>query len=296
VRSGDSVSEIAGSLEKAGVVPSALGFELLVRALGAGDSFQSGTYRLKSGTPGDEVIAALEVGHGSEGSVVTIPEGYSVRQIAARLQAKTGISADEFTSMALTQGDSFKAGHAFLASNHTRSLEGFLFPKTYVVDRGATPRQVIDSMLDQFGKETGDLDLSYAHSKNLTLNDVVTIASIIQRESMLTKDQPVVASVLYNRLHAHMRLGLDTTVIYALGLESKAKVYLRDLQVDSPYNTYRNNGLPPGAICNPGIDAIRAAAHPTQTKYLYFIATGSGKLTFSTNAADFQKAKDALSR
>ena len=205
------------------------------------------------------------------------------------------MAADEFTRIALTQGDTFK--RPFLASNRTKSLEGYLFPKTYAVRRGTKPREVIGSMLDQFGKDTADLDLTYARSKNLTLNDVVTIASIIERESRLPRDRLLVASALYNRLRAHMRLGLDTTIIYALGLETKQRVYLRDLKVDSPYNTYRNYGLPPGAICNPGIEALEAAAHPTQSKYLYFLLTGKdGKLTFTTNAADFERSKARMIR
>jgi UPF0755 protein len=297
VAPGDSVPKIAKELERAGVVRTALGFELLVRTIGAGDTFQSGTYRLKTGMAGDEVVAALEVGHGAEESVVTIPEGFSVRQVAARLKAKAGIDATEFTRIALTQGDTFKAKYPFLTSNHTKSLEGYLFPKTYSIRQGAAPREVIESMLTQFGQDTADIDMRYARSKNLTLNDVVTIASIIERESMFKSDQPLVASVLYNRLHAHMRLGLDTTIIYALGLETKSRVYLRDLQVDSPYNTYRNDGLPPGAICNPGIEALKAAAHPTQTDYLYFLALGKdGKLTFTKTDADFQKAKARMVR
>jgi len=295
VKSGDSVPTIASQLEKAGVVRTALGFELFVRALGTGDTFQAGTYRFKTGMSGEEVIAALEEGHAADAIVVTIPEGYSVRQIAARLEEKAGVSADEFTRIALTQGDTFR--RPFLASNHTKSLEGYLFPKTYAIRRGAAPRAIIDTMLDQFGKDTAALDLGYARSKNLTLNDVVTIASIIERESRLPRDRPLVASVLYNRLHARMRLGLDTTVIYALGLETKPRVYFNDLKVDSPYNTYRNDGLPPGAICNPGLEALEAAARPTRSKYLYFLLTGKdGKLTFTTNAADFERSKANMIR
>ena len=296
ISQGSNVSAIAAKLEKAGVVPSALGFELYVRAIGAGDDFQSGRYHFEAGASNGTIVTALQTGYSPQISEVAIPEGYSVRQIAARLDKRAGVDAEEFKTLALTQGKSFQADHPFLKSNHTDSLEGYLFPKTYLIKKGMTPRAIIDMMLTQFGEETADLDLAYARSRNLTLNDVATIASIIEKETLAKSDQAMVASVLYNRLRSGMRLGLDTTIIYALGLDNKERVYFKDLKVDSPYNTYKHFGLPPGPICNPGLPALKAAASPADTKYVYFIADKDGKLWYATSGAEFNKLKARLSQ
>jgi UPF0755 protein len=145
-------------------------------------------------------------------------------------------------------------------------------------------------MLAQYGEETAMLDYSYAQSKGLTPHDVLTLASIIEREASVATDRPKVASVIYNRLAIHMRLQLDSTVQYAL--HGKAKLTLADLQDPSPYNTYTHDGLPPGPICCPGLVAIQAALSPAKTKYLYYILTHKdGRQSFATNYADFLKLK-----
>jgi UPF0755 protein len=145
-------------------------------------------------------------------------------------------------------------------------------------------------MLDQFDKEIATVDMSYAKSKNLTVTDVVIIASILERESQLSREYPLVASVIYNRLHAKMRLQLDTTVFYLL--PEGAKTFTKaDLNRVTPYNTYRMAGLPAGPICNPGLETLQAAAHPAQSNYLFHVLTSKdGSQTFSTNYADHLKA------
>ena len=288
VARGATVPAIAKRLETAGVVRNALAFEFDVKLNGAGEAFKAGTYRLSTGMPNADVISALEEGATGD---VTIPEGFTVRQIARRLEEHAGISAAEFERLALTQGDTFK--QPFLKGNPTKSLEGYLFPKTYLIRPGTSARDVINTMLDQFGSQISSVDLAYARSRNLTLHDVVTIASIIEKETPLARERPLVASVVYNRLQMNRKLGMESTVRYALGGKATGLSY-NDVRIDNPYNTYRYKGLPPGAICNPGLAALDAAAHPADTKYLYFVTTHKdGSSTFTTNAADFEKAKAA---
>jgi UPF0755 protein len=286
---GSDVAAIAATLARHGIVNNPNMFQLSVRFSGLGDQLKSGTYDLTTGMPDDAVIDVLSTGPTTQGVLVTVPEGSTIRSIAARLQKEAGIPAAEFVKVASTQAKSFS--NAFLADDPTNSLEGYLFPKTYAIKKGSTAREVIQRMLDQFGSETSGLDLSYARSKNLTLHDVVTIASIVEKETPLARERKLVASVVYNRLHAKMRLGMESTVRYSLGGKAGTLTY-QDVRVDSPYNTYVKQGLPPGPICSPGLAALLAAAHPADTKYLYFVTTGKdGSSTFTTNASDFEKAK-----
>jgi UPF0755 protein len=199
-----------------------------------------------------------------------------------------GIPAAEFTKLAATGAKQFD--FAFLADDPTPTLEGYLFPKTYSFKPSATATDVINVMLMQYGRETATIDYSYAKSKGLSPHDVLTIASIIEREAQLEKDRPKVASVIYNRLEIGMLLQVDPTVSYALG--GKVELTLSDLKTDNPYNTYVHSGVPPGPICDPGISAIKAAAHPETTKYLYYILTHKdGSLSFATNYDTFLKLK-----
>jgi UPF0755 protein len=285
---GAGTRAIARLLTNDGIVANANMFDLRTRLDGADGKLHAGEYDLTTGMDYEEVILQLEEGPSQLYSTVTIPEGFSARQIAQRLQARAGISATEFERVALTQADSFKAKYPFLAGDSTPSLEGYLFPKTYRVRKGSTASDVIAMMLDQFGQETAGLDLKYASSRGLDLHGVVTIASIIEREAAKGSDRPLVASVIYNRLKIGMRLQVDPTVMYVVG--QKAHLYNHDLQVDSPYNTYRHAGLPPGPIASPGLKSLEAAAHPATTSNLFYILVG-GKMIFTTNNADFLKAK-----
>jgi UPF0755 protein len=286
IKQGSDVEAIAAALARAGVVNNVNMFQLSVRSSGLGDQLKSGTYDLTTGMPDDAVIDVLAMGSTSG---VTIPEGATIRSIAAKLQKDAGIPAAEFTKIASTQAKSFHK--PFLADNPTKSLEGYLFPKTYAIKKGTSARQAIELMLDQFGTEIGAVDLSYARSKNLTLHDVVTIASIVEKETPLSRERRLVSSVVYNRLRRRMQLGMESTVRYALGGKAGTLTYA-DVRVDNPFNTYIHKGLPPGPICNPGIAALDAAAHPADTKYLFFVTTGKdGSSTFTDNAADFEAAK-----
>ena len=288
VPKGSSSDAVATMLADDGVVASPTMFRLRAAMLGAIDSLKAGTYDLKTGSSYDAVIARLQAGPSVTYFTLTIPEGWTITQIAQRVEAKTGIPSSDFTALATTGRSKFD--FPFLAQDQTSSLEGYLFPKTYLVKKGTTADALIRMMLVQYGEETSSLDLSYARSKNLTLRDVTIIASIIEHEVSLDKDRPLVASVIYNRLKAHMRLQLDSTVEYVVG--GKPRLSLQDLKTPSPYNTYLHQGLPPGPIDNPGLASLRAAAMPANTAYLYYVLTRKdGSQSFAVTYQQFLALK-----
>jgi UPF0755 protein len=285
---GASGDQVANQLASAGIVANPTMFRLRASMLGATGKLKPGTYTLSTGSSYDGVIAALSHGPLIEYITVTIPEGWGISKTAARMQDMLGIPAADFTKLATTGAKQFD--FAFLADDPTPTLEGYLFPKTYDFKKGVKAADVIRIMLTQYGKETATLDYSYAKSKGLSPHDVLTLASIIEREVQVDADRPKVASVIYNRLAIGMRLQLDSTVQYSLN--GKAKLTLNDLKTDNPYNTYVYKGLPPGPICSPGMSAINAAAHPAKTKYLYYILTHkNGSQSFATNYAEFLRLK-----
>jgi UPF0755 protein len=290
-----SSAQIAAVLAKSGAVPNALMFRIQAR-LNRGDSkLKPGTYDLTTGMDYLDAIATLEAGPTVVYYTVAIPEGWTIDEIAKRVEAKTGVPAAEFEKVAKTsaQDAQLRAKYPFLSSNKTPSLEGYLFPKTYQVKKGSSALTIIGQMLTQFGEETSGLDLSRAASAGISEHGVVTIASIIEREASVPRDRPLVASVIYNRLAKKMRLQLDSTVMYVVGNKTLS---LADLKVASPYNTYQNMGLPPGPIASPGLVALQAAAAPAQTAYLYYIMDHKdGSQSYADTYAQFLVLK-ALAR
>jgi UPF0755 protein len=290
IAKGIGSSGVARTLVGAGVIRNSAMFLLMAKAAGASDGLKPGTYELSTGMPNNLVIQQLLRGPQPVYYDVTIPEGFTIRQMASRLAKQAHIPEDEFLTLATTGAPKFAADHPYLENAFNGSLEGFLFPKTYRIKKGTSAEQVISMMLNQFDTETAKLDLSYATSKNLTLSDVVIIASILERETKLPQEYPLVASVIYNRLRVKMRLGLDSTVFYGLP-EGQTTISKADLANVTPYNTYRKSGLPAGPISNPGLDALKAAASPASTPYLYYVLTSKdGSQTFTTNYKDFLKA------
>lgn len=218
---------------------------------------------------------------------VTFPEGLRREEIADILARETGLSRDRY--MDLTAAG--PRGRKLAQADGPRSLEGFLFPATYDIYPDTTVGDVVDQQIQAYEDRTAAIDYRYARSKNLTEYDVLTIASMVEREVRVPAERPIVAGVMYNRLKAGMRLDIDATVQYALG-EWKPELTASDLQVDSPYNTRRFAGLPPGPISNPGSASIVAAARPTRTDYLYYVARadGTGRHYFARTPEEFEQA------
>ena len=241
-----------------------------------------------TGMSDEEALAVLQAGPVRQANLV-VPEGYDLKDIANALQTSCGISAEDFLA-ATRDASVWAADYPFLAEAGTSSLEGYLFPKSYQVPDGAAAADVVRLMLDQFQSETSPIDFSYAQGRGLTERDVVIIASMIEKEVPVESQRADAASVVYNRLAAGMRLQMDSTVIYALGdsYTGDGLVTYDQLEVDSPYNTYRVDGLPAGPICSPGLASLEAAAHPSTTDYLYFVnADTDGNMAFSSNYDDF---------
>lgn len=225
---------------------------------------------------------------------VTLPEGMRNTLVASRISEATedSITVDEFEDAVLNGTYRYR----FLKDTNG-NLEGFLFPDTYEVTSETAAGDFIDVMLQQYERMTSGLDWSRADELGLSEYEILIVASIIEREVKLDEERPLVASVIYNRLRQGMRLQLCSTVEYALGY-NKEVLTTSDTRIDSPYNTYRIDGLPPGPISNPGIKAIEAALHPADTDYLFFVLTGrDGKHSFASSLDEFNRlVEEANSR
>jgi len=213
-------------------------------------------------------------------------EGLRRSEMAGILQRKTGIPAADY--MAAT--DASKKGQALAGTKKPTSLEGFLFPATYPVDPAQPVSELVDYQVRTFQERTAGIDYSAARKKNLSKYDVLIIASLVEREASDARERRLVAGVIENRLRSGMRLDIDATVQYAVG-SWKEEITGADLRIDSPYNTRKFPGLPPGPICNPSEESIRAAANPLPSKYLYYVAKNDGTDLhyFAENAAQHEQ-------
>ncbi len=216
---------------------------------------------------------------------VTIPEGYN-RPQTAQLVNQGGLRGSYMAaSVRSPYLDPVRYGGA-----HPQSLEGFLFPDTFDLRRHAPVSELVQLQLEDFKRRIKGVNMGYARSKNLTVYDVVTIASMIEREAQVPGDRKLVAAVIYNRLREGMPLGIDSTIRFATGNYTRP-LSESELATPSPYNTRLNTGLPPGPIDSPGLASIEAAAHPARVSYLYYVNEPGtcGKLAFSTSYAQFQR-------
>src|SRR5256885_222086 len=269
---GASFGQATDSLAGAGLVGYPKLFRLYGRIVGGDRNIKPGTYLLKHGTPWTDIISALNGGHGLV-NTVTIPEGYTVAQITPLLAKTLKVPTDSVTAAV--------SDTALLArldvSNKT--LEGYLFPDTYAFPIGTTAREAVREMVYSFERRwKPDWDSSLVDLK-INRNDLVTMASIVEKEARVPEERPVIAAVYYNRLRRGMLLQADPTVQYALG-HHVGRVLYKDLAIKSPYNTYVNKGLPPGPIASPGVPSLVAAANPANVQYLYFVATPDGHHEF----------------
>jgi len=290
ITKGSSTAAIASTLVEKGVVANSSMFRLQARQAQADGTLKAGEYELSTGMPYDIVIKKLQAGPTIKYFDVPIPEGFTARQVAARFAKRANLSEEKLLSLMLGGAEQFSADHPYLKGAYGGSLEGFLFPATYRVREGTTETAVVEMMLKKFDEEIAQIDMTYAKSKNLTVTDVVTIASILERETNLAKEYPLVASVIYNRLKIRMKLQLDSTVFYGM-TPGDGVIHKSDLTDGKPHNTYSHSGLPAGPISNPGAKALEAAAHPAKTDYLYYVLTGKdGSQTFTNNYPDFLDA------
>ena len=280
---GASVGEIGDILAKKGVVSRSFFFELRARLDGNSGDLKPGVYKLKHDMSYSAALDELTKGVAPNVMQVVIPEGKSRREIAPLAKGLKGSYLAASVRSPYLNPRNYGAKHA-------RNLEGFLFPASYQLKKGASARMLVKEQLQAFRQNFSKVNLSYARKKNLTAYDVLTIASMVEREAAVAKDRPLIASVIYNRLHDDIPLGIDSTLRYALNDWDKP-LRVSQLASPSPYNTRNHNGLPPGPIGNPGLASIQAAAHPAKTGYLFFVVKpcGNGAHVFSKTEAQFER-------
>ncbi len=281
---GASVAEVGDLLDEKGVVSSSTLFQLRVTLAGERSGLYPGRYVLASGMSYGGAIEALSSAPVKATSTVTVPEGYS-REQAAEVAEEAGLSGDYLAASARSK----YLDPARYGGRGAESLEGFLFPDTFELKPGAPVEDLVQLQLQDFKRRIKGVDMRYARSKNLTVYDVLTIASMVEREAQLDSERPLIAAVIYNRLHEGIPLGIDATIRFATGNYTEPLTE-SELAVDSPYNTRLNGGLPPGPIDSPGLASIDAAARPAKVDYLYYVVKpgACGEHAFSSTDAQFQ--------
>lgn len=286
VPKGSSVSEVGDLLAEKDVIANSTLFQVRVTLAGKRSEIYSGRFTLAHDMSYGDAIDALSQAPVKRTLSVTIPEGYT-RSQAAQLVEEIGVPGD-YTKATIK---SPYLDPAEYGGKGAKDLEGFLFPDTFEMKPNAPVEDLVELQLKDFRQRIKGVDMKYAKSKNLTVFDVVTIASMVEDEAGVDSQRGLVASVIYNRLREGMPLGIDATIRFATGNYTRPLTE-SELAIDSPYNSRTNVGLPPGPISNPGLASIEAAAHPPKTDYLFYVTTpgACGKLTFTETEAEFEDA------
>lgn len=282
LQTGSGTTEVALLLSERGLLEHPQAFAFYARVTGKDKQIQAGSYLLSRSMSPLEILDRLV-----KGQVVTItftvPEGTIMRNIAAIVQAAAGVDSSQF--MYYCKSDSF----AQSLGVHATNLEGYLFPDTYTITWGARPDRVAAMMVARLTVLLTNMEWDEELTR-LSLHEIMTLASIVEKEAQVPDERPMIAAVYLNRLRLGMKLDADPTVVYALGGTARRLTY-DDLKAPSPYNTYLNAGLPPGPICSPGLGCIKAVVHPDRTcRALYFVATGEGSHVFSLTYAEHLRA------
>lgn len=281
VQEGQSLKEVAEELEKGKIITDRTLFMLWAQVMGYSKRIKAGEYRLSPDTPPIRILEKLE-----RGAIithpVTIPEGFTSKQIADLLDQKGLVDKKRFLS--LTHDPALLKRYGISGP----SLEGYLYPDTYQYGRGISASSAIDAMVKRFWQLIEPLQ-ERAQERNMTIRDVVTLASIVEKETGVPEERPIIASVFLNRMSRRMRLESDPTVIYGLA-DFNGNITRKDLLTPTPYNTYIIRGLPPGPIANPGIDSVKAVLYPVESKYLFFVSRNDGSHYFSRTLAEHNRA------
>lgn len=276
---GASGAAIARQLKEKGVISSTTLFRAILKYSRMANKLKPGRYRIPSSIASEVALWKLAHDEGRVYLKVTFPEGWRLEEYGARLAEAGVCGRDEFVRLA-----------------SERNLEGYLFPSTYLLEPNTPPQKVIAAMLAEFHKTIQPL-LDKNLPPDLRAKDILIVASIVQREALYDDERPLVASVYLNRVRQNKSLEADPTVQYALGYDPAGKRWWKkglnynDLKFDSPYNTYRYPGLPPGPICSPGLASVQATLNPAPGDAIFFVADARGRHTFNVSYADHLKAK-----
>lgn len=288
VTEGESLFNVIKDLENRELIKNAYIIKLYIKGKKFNTNIKPGKYEIDENTSVEKLIEILNSGTEDKNLVkITIPEGYDIEDIAEVLDKNDIISKEEF----IKSCKSYKLPEYIKVNSKAKyALEGFLFPDTYELKKGSSGKDIINKMLSRF--EAIFADIKDKDNKEIKdVSKIITLASIIEKEARIDEDRAKIASVFNNRLKKNMMLQVDATVLYAIG-EHKQKLYYKDLEIDSPYNTYKVKGLPPGPICSPGRPSIEAALNPDETNYVFYVLEDSKKHYFTDNYKDFLKAKE----
>lgn len=290
IPNGSSTSKIASILKINDLIKSEFYFKFAAKQKGIGEEFKAGKYILNKAMTPDEIMNKIVRGETFVDTIkFTIPEGFELRQIIEKL-SNIELNLDKERLIYLIENEDFNYEFLKEIPKGTNRLEGFLFPDTYIVKKDITEKEILELMLNRFDDVFKDEYYTRAMELGMSIKEVVTLASIIEREAMVSEERPIISSVFHNRLKNNMLLQSCATVQYILGERKKVLTY-DDLEIESPYNTYKYTGLPPRPIASPGKSSIEAALFPDETDYLYFVAKGDGSHAFSKTYSEHLRAK-----
>ena len=283
VRSGSTLNAISKQLFEKKIISNEQMFRWAVQIMGKEKEIPIGTFRLVDTQSNYDIIKQLVYGS-PELKKVRLLEGWSVKQIAEHLNDVMGFEIDEILDIA--------RDHRFLRKHDIKAstIEGYLFPSPYLFFDGDSPTSVLDNVVSEYKNFWRDAFRDRARELNMTEHEVVTLASIIEGEAIYDNERPIISGVYHNRLNRGMRLQADPTIQYIIE-DGPRRLLNRDLKIDSPYNTYKYKGLPPGPINSPGAESLKAALYPAENEYLFFVARGDGYHTFTTNEKEHNIAK-----
>ncbi len=293
VEENTDISSLSSQLDRDGVINYGLVFRLFLVVTGNNDSVMAGTYELSPAMDYNQVVRALRNADGQQTVEVTIPEGYTIAQIKETL-VENGVCSEEDLNEALND---YPFKHEFLEDKLPPSenwLEGYLFPDTYTFYvNGDAVKDVVNRMLNNFDDRYDEAIQEGAQALGRSMEEIVIIASLIEREARVADEFPMIAGVIYNRLASDdfPYLEIDASLLYGLGRTSGA-LTSEDLDTDTPYNTYLHEGLPPGPICNPGYNALYAATHPSEHNYYFYVAMPDGSHLFATTNSEHERNRE----
>jgi UPF0755 protein len=281
IQKGMSLRQVSDMLEEHGLIRSSLAFMLRARYKGYGAMIRAGEYNLNPSMTPEKLMEMFIKGEVVAYNV-TFPEGFTIEQMAEELFSLGLVNRDDFLQYVNQDGIER------MYSLQGPGLEGYLYPDTYRFARGLTAKAIVDTMIMRFREMTAPLNDRFKETM-MSLHEVVTLASIVEKETGNPDERPLIASIFLNRLRKNMRLDSDPTVIYGIK-DYSGNITKKDLVTYSPYNTYVIKGLPPGPIANPGIDSIKAVLYPAETDYIYFVSKNNGSHQFSKNLAEHNRA------
>lgn len=294
IAKGSSVKAISAQLEEQGIIKNANVFAIYCKFSDKAGKIKAGKYILSSSMTVEQIVSKLAAGNAQSNSKrFTIPEGFELRQIAERLESEGLVDKEEFYEAIDKAKAVFDYDFIKLIPNREGKLEGYLFPDTYEVFKNATEQEIIEKMLSRFDQVFTEEYRQRAKELNMTYDQVITLASIIEREAKLDKERKTISAVFHNRLKKNIKLQSCATVQYLLKEQKEVLTY-KDLEIDSPYNTYKYAGLPKGPIASPGAKSIEAALYPDNVDYLYFVANKDGSHVFTKTYQEHLNAQNKI--